>query len=259
MELKMQLVIHKNNRIDIMDAIRGVAILSMVFYHTLYDISDIFGYPIPILNTLFFEIVRQPFTWAFILLAGVSSRFSHSNLKRGARVFAFGMIVTVVTLVFIPSQSIYFGILHFMGCAILLFELVRVPLDKIPRKFALVLWSLLFAVTFVMPDRGVIGFPGLFCIRLPDFLLNTPNIYPLGFPDSNFYSADYFPMIPWFFMFLIGTVVGVPIREHKLPEKFYTARVPFLAAAGRNTLLIYVLHQPIVYGLLYIIFKIIHL
>lgn len=255
----MHIIIRKNNRIDIMDAIRGVAILSMVFYHTLYDIDDIFGYRIPILDTMLFQIVRQPFTWAFILLAGMSSRFSHSNIKRGLRVLFFGYVVTAITLIFIPSQAIYFGILHFMGAAILLFELVKPAVDRIPSKLSFVIFSILFAVTFTMPDTYIVGFPGLFGFKLPVFLQNTPNIYFLGFPDGNFFSADYFPLIPWFFLFVIGTIIGVPVKNHRLPKKFYTARVPFLAAAGRNTLLIYVLHQPIVYGLLYIMFKILHL
>lgn len=255
----MQIVIHKNNRIDVLDAIRGVAILSMVFYHALYDIDDIFGYHIPILDTLLFEIVRQPFTWAFILLAGVSSRFSHSNIKRGARVLIFGLIVSAVSIIFIPSQSIYFGILHFMGCAILLFEFVKPAVDRIPPKFSIVIFSVLFALTFFMPEYHFIGIPGLFGFMLPQVLQTTPHIYALGFPDAYFFSADYFPMIPWFFLFIVGTVIGIPIKNHRLPEKFYTVRVPFLAAAGRNTLLIYVLHQPIVYGLLFILFKILHL
>jgi uncharacterized membrane protein len=253
----MQLIIRRNNRMDSLDAIRGIAILAMVFYHSMYDVCDIFGYNLPLFNYL--KILEPPFAGLFILLAGVSSRYSHNNLKRGARTFALGMLVTAITLIFMPSQSIYFGILHFMGCAILLFELVRPAADRIPVKIALPLWTLLFAVTFMMPDTGMVGIPGLFGVVLPNFLRNTPNLYPFGFPDSNFFSADYFPMIPWFFLFLIGTIVGVPIKEHRLPEKFYTVKIPFLAAAGRNTLIIYVLHQPIVYGLLWLLFNIMHL
>lgn len=250
----MPLVIKKGGRIDILDAIRGVAILSMVLYHILYDISDIFGRTIPLLDSTLCLVIRQPFTWAFILLAGISSRYSHNNIKRGVRVLACGFVVTAVTLVFIPSQSIYFGILHFMGVAVLLFELIKPLADRIPPFIALPVYTLLFAVTFTMPDTHLLGFPGLFSLQLPQVLQSTPNLYMLGFPDANFFSADYFPMIPWFFMFLIGTVIGVPVKQGLLPKKFYTVRVPVLAAAGRNTLLIYVLHQPIVYGLLYLFF-----
>lgn len=250
----MQLIVRKNNRIDVLDAIRGVAILAMVVYHALYDVTNIFGYNIPLFG--FLSLLEPPFAAAFILLAGISSRFSHNNFRRGLKVLAFGLLITAFTLAFIPSEAIYFGILHFLGCAILLFELVKPAVDRIPKKAAAAVWAVLFILTYNMPRAHVIGIPGLFGITLPAALQNTPHLYALGFPDANFFSADYFPMIPWFFVFLIGTVVGVPIRQHKLPEKFYTARVPFLADVGRNTLLIYVLHQPVIYGLLFVIFKI---
>lgn len=255
----MQLIIRKNNRIDVLDALRGIAILAMVFYHGMYDLCDIFNVNIPLFS--FLTVLEPPFAGLFILLAGTSSRFSHSNVRRGLRVLAFGMIVTAVTMLFTrifgSDQSIYFGILHFMGCAILLFEPVRLLADRIPRKVALPLWLALFAVTYLMPQAGYIGFPG-WHLAMPASLFSTPWLFPLGFPSANFFSADYFPMIPWFFLFLAGTVIGLPIRERRLPEKFYTARVPFFATAGRNTLLIYVLHQPVIYGLLTLIFTLLH-
>ena len=244
-----------SKRIDIIDAVRGVAILSMVVYHGLYDVYDIFGYQIGIFNVL--KVLEPPFAGAFILLAGLSCRFSHNNVLRGVRVFLFGMAVTAVTVLFMPSEAIYFGILHFMGAAILLFVLVRRGVDRIPVPIALPLWAALFILTYAMPSAYWIGIPGLFGFQLPLGLLSVPNLYPLGLPDLNFFSADYFPMVPWFFLFLIGTIAGVPVRAGRLPEKFYTARVPFFAAAGRRTLLIYVLHQPVIFGILFLCFRVI--
>ena len=250
----VHLIIHKGSRIDSLDAVRGLALIAMVFYHGLYDISYIFGY----WKTLFDALtpLEPPFAAAFIMISGISSRFSHNNIKRGIRVIAFALIISAVTIIFIPSESIYFGILHFIGCAIILFELIKPAVDRIPAKAALVLWIVLFALTYNMPSAHIIGIPGLFTLALPKVLQVTPHLYALGFPDAYFYSADYFPIIPWIFIFLIGTVVGVPVKNRRLPEKFYTVRIPLLAAAGRNTLLIYVLHQPVIYGLLYAFFKI---
>ena len=254
----MELIARKHGRIDILDAIRGVAILSMVVYHALYDIQDIFGIPLRLFDAL--SVLEPPFAGAFILLAGVSCRFSHSNVRRGLRVFAVAMAVTLVTLLFSlwvsPGETILFGILHFMGTAILLYALVGRAADRIPAAAALPLWLLLFALTYRMPETCALGIPGLLTVPLPAWTQHVPFLFILGLPDAGFSSADYFPLIPWMFLFMAGTVIGVPIREHRLPEWFYTVRVPYLAGAGRNTLLIYVLHQPVIYLLLAVLFHI---
>lgn len=240
-------------RIDIIDAVRGIAIIAMVFYHALYDINDMFGFQIRLFDLL--SVLEPPFAGAFILLAGVSCRFSHSNFRRGAKVLALALVITVATLIFSAysgqDETIYFGILHFMGCAILLFALLKPLLDKIPPRVAYPAWALLFIFTYTMPATRVIGIPHLFGITLPASLAAVKGLFIIGIPGLNFMSADYFPMIPWFFLFLLGTLLGIPIREHKLPERFYTQRVPFFAFAGRHTLLIYIVHQPIVYAILW--------
>jgi len=277
----MELIVRKHSRIDILDAIRGFAIISMVVYHGLYDINDIFGFKMGIFD--FFTLLEPWFAGAFILLCGVSCRFSHSNAKRGARVVAIAMIVTVVTVLFSvfisPGQEIYFGILHFMGFAILIYALVHKPLDRIKPYIALPLFIVLFAITYTMPWTYQIGLPGfavqlpmslasasgtlfsnidtIFKVTSPSWLPGVIGLYPIGLPDINYFlSADYFPLIPWIFLFFAGTVIGVPVKEHRLPEKFYTARVPFFATAGRNTLLIYAVHQPVIYILLLLLFNI---
>ena len=75
----------------------------------------------------------------------------------------------------------------------------------------------------------------------------------LGFRNASFFSSDYFPIIPWIFVYFAGNIVGLWVTEKKLPPKFYSMRVPFLADVGRNTLIIYLLHQPVLYGLSMII------
>lgn len=253
----MELIARRHSRIDILDAVRGVAILAMVFYHGLYDIADVFGVRMPLFDAL--SVLEPPFAGAFILLAGISCRFSHSNVRRGLRVLAVAMVVTGVTALFSyfvsPGQTIWFGILHFMGTAILLYALVAKVVERIPRPVAAGLWAVLFILTYSLPWSYAVGLPGLFSLAVPAWARNVPLFFLLGLPDTAFTSADYFPLVPWMFLFLLGTVLGEPIRERKLPAWFYTARVPVLAGAGRNTLLIYVLHQPVIYLLLLLFFR----
>lgn len=252
----MELIVKKHTRIDLLDAVRGVAILAMVFYHALYDLTAIFGVHIPLFAYL--EPLEPPFAGAFILLAGLSCRFSHNNVRRALRVLALAAAVTAATVLFLPDEAIWFGILHFMGVAILLYIPCQRLLNYTPMSISLPVLGTLFALTYTLPSSGVFGIPGLFGAVLPTEWFSTPFLFWLGFPNPTFASADYFPLLPWLFLFLIGAVLGTPVKEHRLPNWFYTMRVPVLAAAGRNTLLIYALHQPILYGLMSLIFAILH-
>ena len=77
----------------------------------------------------------------------------------------------------------------------------------------------------------------------------TPQLWLFGFTTPDFASADYFPLLPWFFVFLLGTWAGRYVKAGRLPQWFYTARAPRLALVGRHALLLYVLHQPLLYAL----------
>jgi len=79
--------------------------------------------------------------------------------------------------------------------------------------------------------------------------LEGPGLWLFGWVQPGFYSADYFPLFPWLFVFLLGTWAGAYVVEGRLPERFYTWTVPFFPEVGRRSFLIYLLHQPVLYGL----------
>ena len=80
-------------------------------------------------------------------------------------------------------------------------------------------------------------------------------LYPLGLTAPGFHSADYFPLLPWFFLFLIGTVFGGWCLAHR-DNRILTAPLPGpLTWPGQHSLLIYVLHQPVLYGACYLIWR----
>jgi uncharacterized membrane protein len=244
----------KKSRIEIIDGIRGIAIIAMVIYHALYDINQIFYIDLSFFGVNIFQVLgylEPPFAGIFILLSGVSSRLSHSNLKRGLQLAGVAILLTIGTIIYSnisgDNESIYFGILHFLSAAIIIFALLKPWLDKIPTYVSLPLWTVLFVVTFNIWGSYFIDIPGIFGFTL----------FAFGIPSTNFFSSDYFPIVPWIFIFLIGTVLGVYVKQRRFPEKFYTTKMPFFAFAGRNTLLIYIIHQPIVFGILFLIFDVI--
>lgn len=222
----------KRARIQSIDALRGLCILLMVAYHFFYDLVYFLGAPSWIFGNPVFDVLQPFVAGIFITLAGVSSRFSRSNVKRGIKCLIVALAVTAVTL--LMGSPVYFGILHFMGVAMILYGLTEKIWDKIPRRTALVLYLALTVATGVL--RGVLN------------PIRQDGLWIFGFYTQSFSSSDYFPILPWIFVFLFGTWLGVLIREEKLPKKFYTINPPFFPAVGRHTLLIYVLHQPVLYG-----------
>lgn len=241
-------------RIGFVDEVRGFAILCMVVYHTWFDLVQIFGVNLPFLFTPQMNFIRDLFAGLFIFISGSACRLSRNNLKRGIICFCGGLILTAATFIAMPEEKILFGILHFLGISMILFALLQKLLDKI--KFPIIgmlLFSLLFVLTCNVKD-GVLSLGSLFSVKLPGALYQTNYLFPLGFHNGEFFSSDYFPLIPWLFIFLVGSYFGILLVKRRLPRFFYKDHVKFLSFVGRNTLLIYLLHQPVIYGILYVIF-----
>lgn len=237
----------------LLDELRGAAIILMVLYHAGYDLVAIFGIDFPFFYSPLLNFLRDIIAGMFIVLSGVACNLSRNNLKRGAITFLLGLLMTAATALVIPDQIIVFGILHFLGVSMMLFALLRPALEKIPPRLGGIIFALLFLVLFSLP-RGSVGLFG-FKMDLPIGLYGTSFLFPLGFPSPAFYSSDYYPLLPWFLLFLCGSFAGVFVRERRCPSAFYNTRVPWLAAVGRNTIYIYLLHQPIIYGLFMLIFS----
>lgn len=241
----------KSKRVGLLDEWRGLTILLMVAYHALYDVAFIFGAPVPRWILVPAMDYVQPFiACSFLFISGIACRYSHSNLKRGLVTLGLGVGVSVVTLLFMPSQMIWFGVLHFLGSAMILFALLQPLLDRISVAAGIAVSLALFLLTRGLP-AGYLGLQGLFTLPLPTGLYRYPWLMPLGFGGS---GSDYFPLIPWLFLFFAGAYLGQYFYQGDMPASLYRSRAPKLAAIGRKSLLIYVLHQPLLYGLLWVLF-----
>ncbi len=231
---------NKKVRIWELDAFRGICILGVIIVHAVYDMTVIFkaDFYVP----RFYYFVKDYGSVLFILLSGICVTLGSKSLKRGTVVLGCGMVITLVmaVLTYLDPYSfgnVYFGILHLLGVCMLLFPLFK----RLP-----VLALFAFAAGFV--------FLGFYFDTL-----RTESLTPLvifGIKSHGFFSVDYFPLFPNLGYFLLGAVMGRTLykkKESLLPCFPYgNPLCRFFMFCGRHSLWIYLLHQPIVYGVLWV-------
>lgn len=234
-------------RYELLDLLRGVTIISMILYHGAWDMVYIYGKEWPWYGSDATYVWQQSICWTFIFLSGFCWSMGKKPLKRGLLVFCAGAIVTFVTLLVIPSNRVVFGVLTLIGSCMLL----MIPIDRIVKdmpKAAGFLFSILLFVVTRNVNRGYLGFEGLQLLKLPKEWYSSLITAYIGFPSAVFYSTDYFSLFPWLFLFLTGYFLYHIMERRKLLKTapFYWTVKP-LAFAGRNSLIIYMLHQPVLY------------
>ena len=200
------------DRVWLIDEVRGLAILLMVVYHTFFDLVVVFGVDIPVFFSPFVQFLAILFAGLFVFISGTACHYSRNNPKRGAVCFGLGMLLTVVTLLVLPSERVLFGILHMLGVCMMLFPLFRPLIKRLSPWVGCAACLLLFLLCYSLPD-GYIGLPGLFSFRLPRMPYDAGFLFWLGFPPPGFFSSDYFPLLPWLFCFLAGAFFGIWVKE----------------------------------------------
>ena len=191
-------------RYALLDELRGLDLVSMMLYHACWDMMFLFGIWMDWYIGWPGRLWQQSICWVFILLSGFCVPLGHRTLKRGAQVFAAGALVTVVTLVFMPEDRVVFGVLTFLGSAMLLTGVLEPLLKKIPPAAGLAVSAVLFALTYHLDERWL-GFGGL-RLALPDAWYANYFTAFFGFLPFDFYSTDYFALLPWLF-FVLGRVL----------------------------------------------------
>ena len=225
-------------RIWELDALRGVCILCVIVVHFLFDLSFFGGLDLTL--PAWYIFIQEYGGAIFVVLSGVCVTLGSKSVRRGLIVFACGMLITAVTYgMYRLGMSgmdvvVKFGVLHLLGVCMLVYPAFK----KLPPAMLTVL-GLAIAITGYA-IRGII---------VPQHWL-----FPLGLTYEGFTSSDYFPLFPQLGYFLIGAAIGkTAYREKKtlLPGSFQKTPVArFFCWCGRQSLFIYLLHQPIVYGLL---------
>lgn len=225
-------------RIWELDALRGVCILCVIVVHFLFDLSFFGGLDLTL--PAWYIFIQEYGGAIFVVLSGVCVTLGSKSVRRGLIVFSCGMLITAVTYgMYRLGMSgmdvvVKFGVLHLLGVCMLVYPAFK----KLPPA-ALALLGLAIAITGYA-IRGII---------VPQRWL-----FPLGLTYEGFTSSDYFPLFPQLGYFLIGAAIGKTAYREKrtlLPGSFQkTGIARFFCWCGRQSLFIYLLHQPIVYGLL---------
>jgi uncharacterized membrane protein len=231
------------NRVWEIDFLRGLSIILMVGYHLLYDLGEMSGVRRFLgfstdLSTRAWIIAQYFFAGLFVILSGISSTFSRGNVRRGLRLLAVAFLVTAATFVFDRSATILFGILHCLAISILIYGL-SMEKSRAPVCAAAGASVLALSVALLLALRGV-------PIRF-DWLL------PLGIHSPSLQSFDYFPLLPWFGIFLAGAALGKSVYAAKRSLIRKPWPVTFINIAGRHSLLIYIFHQPVILAALYLL------
>ena len=234
-------------RYALLDELRGLDLVSMMLYHACWDLVFLFDVNMRWYAGTPGRLWQQAICWVFILLSGFCAQLGHHTLRRGAQVFGAGALVTAVTLLFMPEDRVIFGVLTFLGTAMLLTGVLEPLLKKIPPAAGLAVSAVLFALTYHLDERWL-GFGGL-RLALPDAWYANYFTAFFGFLPFDFYSTDYFGLLPWLFLFWVGYYLHKAVGRRRM-EPLRRPVCPALGWMGRHSLLLYLLHQPVIYGVL---------
>lgn len=233
------------------DVLRGIAVILMILYHILFDLNflHIFSFP---LHSFFFRLFLYPIGTLFLLVVGISLVLSFKRyvqiekqippflkyLKRGTILFFVALLITFITWIYPHDGFIVFGVIHCISICIIL----SYPFISKPNI------SLIFG--FILVGIG---------IYFSSITVSNPFLFWIGLKTSSFYTLDYFPLLPWFGVVLIGIYLGqkiYPMLQSKYSQK---QQIPFLlnplTFIGQHSLIIYLIHQPILFALLFLLFS----
>ena len=227
-----------SKRIWELDALRGICVLAMVGLHLLWDLSSLYGFALG----GFLRVCMQWGGGLFFLLAGVCVTLGHRPIRRGLTVFGCGLLCSAATaavylLKFSDSSIlIYFGTLHCLGLCMLSWPVFR----RLSTDALLFLGLLLAAAGLYLLQSG---------------LHSSVWLLPFGLLPSGLATADYFPLLPFLGVFLLGACLGRKLYPR--PESLFSLSPPAwlypLCLCGRKALPVYLLHQPVITAVLFFV------
>lgn len=225
-------------RIGALDVARGAAVVAMVVYHTAWDLSELRLIPTAIVGDPGWNVFARAIASSFLLLAGFGLALAHGRgldvpklLRRAAVIAAAALLVTVATWFVFPDAYVFFGILHAMAAS----SLLAAPFARVPAA---------------LTGLAAAGVGALSLLASPAF--DAPWLAFLGLGTRVPLTNDYVPLVPW----LAFVLAGVALGRVTDPLRWLPQGAPSLGGAralawlGRHSLVIYLAHQPLIFGAL---------
>lgn len=229
------------------DVLRGLAVVCMIFFHFMWDLQNVIYLPGVNVFTEGWQAFARGIGTTFMFVMGLSLTLDAArlhndprelfkrHLRRGLIILACGMVVTIGTLLFEGQSYVRFGILHLAGTSIIL----AYPFNRAKPWISVVVGLVIIALGSTVAGMNT----------------STELFVPLGIYPKAIDMVDYYPLIPWFGVVLLGIAVGKWIypngtRLFSLPDLGGNAISKALRYLGRNSLVVYLVHQPVLIGLL---------
>lgn len=229
-------------RIWELDVLRGIFMIVIIYFHLMYDLVHLFDL-VDLTTPLSRTLYQMGNDWGgtpFLVISGLCATLGSRPVRRGLQVIAGGLVINLVTLgMYLLGFAdkgiiIYFGVLHCIGTCMLLWPVFR----KFPTWLLIVLGAAIAAIGLSMKGNAYVDFPWL---------------TPLGFVERTFTSSDFFPLLPNLGYFFLGAAAGRILYKEKrslFPQvKQTNFLIRFFSFFGKNSLILYLLHQPILAGL----------
>lgn len=223
-------------RLIALDTARTLAVLCMVVFHFTFDLA-LFGLiDSDTMSQPFWHYFARMIAGSFLFLSGVSLWLAHgqgirwpSFWKRWAKLVAAAMAVTLASIWLVPGGPIWFGILHAMAAT----ALIGLIALRLPWALTLALAALIFAAAWGQRFAA----------------LDPLWLVWIGLAENRPMMGDYVPLIPWAAPALAGIALARALRLHLWPTRPASRALHRMTFPGRHSLIIYLVHQPILFGL----------
>lgn len=228
----------KQERIWELDALRGLCILCVIVVHLLFDLVYFAG--LEIAFPALYVFIQQYGGVIFVVLSGCCATLGSRSFRRGVVVFGCGMLISAVTAgmyalhMAASDVIVWFGVLHLLGICMMLYPAYK----KLPTPALTAIGVVLVGVGYLIAGTTV----------------EAKFLFPVGLCYPGFVSSDFFPLLPHLGWYMLGTVIGRTAYGQKktlVPGRAQEWGITrFFCFCGRQSLLIFLLHQPVIYGLM---------